>query len=109
MDPLLRVTNGAHWFWSRRPQFTFHESAAHLVLALCVLLSLAIVVVAWPGTSVPKRFAEMFILLLELADEVHLIVQRLRFFRWRREYELSIDRLIRTIHPGYKGGSTIEC
>jgi hypothetical protein len=113
----------AHWFWSRRPKLTFHESlgilgmqpaphsaigfaefrdsgAAVLVVGLCVLVSAAIALVAWPGTSIPERVAEMIILLLELAVEIYLIVQRLRFVRWRREYERSIDRLIRTIYPG---------
>ena len=50
----------------------------------------------------------MLILLLELAVGIYLIVQRIRFVRWRHEYELSIDRLIRTIHPGSEGGSAIE-
>ena len=79
-----------------------------LVVALCVLLSSALAFVAWPGTSMPERVAEMIILLLELAVGIYLIVQRSRFVRWRREYELSIDRLIRTIHPGCEGGSAIE-
>lgn len=90
----------AHWFWSRRPQLTFHESAALLVWASCVLFSSVIVVIAWPGGSMPERFAESTILLFELAIANYLAVQRLRFFRWRREYELSIDRLIRSIHLG---------
>ena len=99
----------AHWFWSRRPKLRFYESAGLLLLGLCALVSLTIVVVAWPGTSMQNRFAEISILLLELPVEIYLIVRRLRSFRWRREYELSIDRLIRTIHPGYDGGSAIEC
>jgi hypothetical protein len=113
----------AHWFWSRRPKLTFHESvcifgmqpapyaaigfaecrdsgAALAVMGLCVLPSAAIVaVVALSGTSIPERVAEIIILLLELAVEIYLIVQRLRFVHWRREYERSIDRLIRAIHP----------
>ena len=56
----------------------------------------------------PERVAEMVILLLELAVGIYLIVQRIRFVRWRHEYELSIDRLIRTIHPGCEGGSAFE-
>jgi hypothetical protein len=98
----------AHSFWSRRPKLTFHKSAARPVVGLCVLLSVAIALVAWPGTSIPERVAEMIILLLELAVGICLIVQRIRFVRWRREYERSIDRLIRTIHPGCEGGSAIE-
>jgi len=98
----------AHWFWSRRPKLTFHKSAARPVVGLCVLLSVAIALVAWHGTSIPERVAEMIILLVELAVGICLIVQRIRFVRWRREYERSIDRLIRTIHPGCEGGSAIE-
>ena len=90
----------AHWFWSRRPRFTLQESALLLVMGSCVILSLTIAFAAWPRTSMPKRITELAILLLELAVEIYLIVQRLRFVRWRREYERSIDRLIRTIHPG---------
>ena len=90
----------AHWFWSRRPQLMFHERAPLLVLASCALFSSVIVVIAWPGVSMPERFAEMTILLFELAIANYLAVQRLRFFRWRREYELSIDRLIRSIYLG---------
>jgi hypothetical protein len=90
----------AMWFWLRRPELTFHASAALLVWGLCLLLSVAIALVARPGTSMPERFAEMIILLFVLAVEIYLTVQRIRFFRWRREYELSIDRLIRTIRPG---------
>ena len=97
----------AHWFWSRRPKLRFFESAGLVVLGLCALASLTIVVVAWPGTPMPDRFAQISILLLELPVEIYLILRRLSFFRWRREYELSIDRLIRTIHTGYEGGSAI--
>ena len=71
-------------------------------------LSLAIAFVAWPETSMPKRVAEMIVSLLVLVAAIYLITQRIGFVRWRREYELSIDRLVRTIHPGREGGSTIE-
>ena len=48
----------------------------------------------------PKRAVETVILLLELVVEIYLVVQRLKFLRWRREYERSIDRLIRTHNAG---------
>jgi hypothetical protein len=96
------------WFWFRRPRLALHKGTALIVVALCALLSLTIALVNWPGTSMPKRVAEMVILLLELVVEIYLVVQRLKFLRWRREYERSIDRLIRTIHPGCEGGSAIE-
>jgi hypothetical protein len=98
----------AIWFWCRRPKLIFHDSAAPIIVALCVLVSLFIALANWPGTSMPKRVAETVILLLELVVEIYLVVQRIRFVRWRREYELSIDRLIHTIHPGCEGGSAIE-
>jgi hypothetical protein len=89
----------AHWFWSRRPKLSLHDSTALLVMGLCAIVSLAIAFVAWPGTSITKRNDEMVILLFEVIVEIYLIVQRLKFLRWRADYELSIDRLIRTMHP----------
>ena len=97
----------ALWFWSRRPRLTFHDSVALPVMALCAVLSVAIALVGWSGTSIPDR-TEIITLLLDLALGIYLIVQRIRFVRWRREYELSVDRLFRTIDPGGEGGSAIE-
>jgi hypothetical protein len=90
----------AIWFWCRRPKLIFHDSTAPIIVALCVLVSLFIALVNWPGTLMPKRVAEMVILPLGLVVEIYLVVQRLKFLRWRGEYERSIDRVIRTIQPG---------
>jgi len=98
----------AQWLWSRRPELSLHESTALLGAGLCVTLSLAIAFVAWPETSMPKRVAEMIISLLALVAAIYLIAQRIGFVRCRREYELSIDRLVRTIHPGREGESAVE-
>jgi membrane protein YdbS with pleckstrin-like domain len=87
------------WFWSRRPKLRFHHSAAPILVALCILISLFIAFVNWPGTSMQKHVTEVTIILFEVTVEVYLVRQRLRFVRWRREYEVSIDRLIRTSHP----------
>jgi hypothetical protein len=95
------------WFWSRRRKLSLHKSTALLFTGLCVILSLAIAFVAWPETSMPKRVAEMIISFLALVAAIYLITQRIGFVRWRREYELSIDRLIHTIHSGREGGSTV--
>jgi hypothetical protein len=89
----------AHWFWSRRPKLSLHESTALLVMGLCAIVSLAIAFIAWPGTSITKRIDEVIILLLEAVVEIYLILERLKFVRWRGDYELSVDRLIRTMHP----------
>jgi hypothetical protein len=88
------------WFWLRRPKLMFHDSAALMKVALCIPISLSIALVNWPGTSMAKRVAELIILLFEVAVEMYLIGHRLKFLRWRREYERSIDRLIRTLRPG---------
>jgi hypothetical protein len=97
-----------HWFWSRRPKLPLHETTGLLVAGLCVTLSLAIAFVAWPETSTPERVAEMIISLLALVAAIYLIAHRIGFVRWRREYELSIDRLIHTIHQRHERGSAIE-
>ena len=89
----------AQWLWSRRPKLALYASTALLAAGLCVTLSLAIAIVAWPETSMPKRVSEMIISLLALVAAIYPIAQRIGFVRWRREYELSIDRLIHTIHP----------
>jgi hypothetical protein len=90
----------AMWFWLRRPKMMFPDSVALSIVASCVIVSAVIALVNWPGTSIPKRVTELSILLFEVAFEIYLVVQRIRFVRWRREYELSIDRLIRSIHSG---------
>jgi hypothetical protein len=88
------------WFWLRRPRLMLHESTALIVLALCSLLSVTIAFVDWPVTSMTKRAAELLILLLVgVGVQTYAAVHRFRFLRWRREYELSVDRLIGTIHP----------
>lgn len=88
------------WFWCRRPNLMFRDSAEVMIVTLCVLISLSIALVAWPGTSPPKRIDEVIIVLFELAVAIYATGHRLRFLRWRREYERSIDRLIRRLHPG---------
>jgi hypothetical protein len=55
-----------------------------------------------------KRVYEMIISLLALFAAIYPIAQRIGFVRWRREYELSIDRLMHTIHPRREGGSAIN-
>lgn len=97
----------AQWFWLRRRKLALRQTTAIRVVGLCVTLSLAIAFVAGTETSMLKRFAELTIPLLALAAATYLIAQRIGFVRWRREYELSIDRLIHTIHPRREGGSTV--
>src|ERR1700740_3537888 len=85
------------WFWCRQPKLMFHDSAVLVIVVLCLLMSLSIALVSWPGTSLPKRVGEVIIVLLELAAAIYATGHRLRFLRGRREYERSIDRLIRSL------------
>jgi len=89
----------AIWFWLRQPKLMFHDRATLLVVVLCVLISLSIALLDWSGIPMSKRIAEVTILLVEVAVEIYAIGNRLKFLRWRRDYERSIDRLIRTLHP----------
>jgi hypothetical protein len=89
----------AIWFWLRRPKLRFRESAALMIVALCVLISLSIALLDWPGTSRSERVAEVTIVLFEVAVAIYAVWHRLKSVRWRREYERSIDRLIRNLHP----------
>jgi hypothetical protein len=89
----------AIWFWLRRPKLRFRESAALMIVALCVLISLSIALLDWPGTSRSERVAEVTIVLFEVAVVIYAVWHRLKSVRWRREYERSIDRLIRNLHP----------
>jgi hypothetical protein len=84
----------ANWFWSRRPKVRFHESAGLLIVALCFGISLFIAFSNWSGALIAEAAMVLFSILFEVAVEV----QRLSSVRWRREYEASIDRLIRTSH-----------
>src|SRR5580700_4201240 len=87
----------AIWFWLRRPKLRFRESAALMIVALCVLISLSIALLDWPGTSRSERVAEVTIILFEVAVVIYAVWHRLKSVRWRREYERSIDRLIRNL------------
>ena len=87
------------WFWLRRPRPRLHESTVLIVFALSGLLALTITLVDWPLTSMTKRAGELISLLVGVAFQIYAVGHLCRFHRWRREYELSIDRLIRTIHP----------
>ncbi len=81
-DELARV----NWFWRRRPN----------VCSIVAWISWLIAVMgAWfwvtfPLVGVPILIASIALVLLTIVRSV----------RWRREYELSIDRLIRTSHHG---------
>ena len=90
----------AIWFWCRRPKLMFHDSAALMIVTICVVISLLIALVNWSGTSMHRRVTELIILSCEAAVGIYLVIQRLGFLRWRRDYERSIARVIRSVDPG---------
>jgi hypothetical protein len=72
----------ANWFWSRRPRLL---PAASFIIWLIVALGLPLWLFIVPAIGVP-------LLIIAVATVDTEIV---RSVRWRRQYELSIDRLIR--------------
>jgi hypothetical protein len=89
----------ATWFWSRRPKVVLYESGTALPLSvLCALLCLNIAFARLPLTSISELASEATILFLGLAIAVTAIVDKVRLVRWRREYELSVNRLIQSMY-----------
>ena len=73
----------ADWFWNRRPRF-YRVVSYILWLALMLGLPFWLFIVPWIGLS-------FFIVWVAIAN-----TEIVQFVRWRRQYELSIDRLIHT-------------
>jgi len=72
----------ANWFWRRRPRLL---QATSCIVWLVVALGLPLWLFILPGIGVPLIILAAVIVNTEIARSV----------RWRRQYELSIDRLIR--------------
>ena len=73
----------ANWFWNRRPRLLQTTSC---IVSIIVALGLPLRLFIFPAIGVP---------LLILAAEI-VNTEIVRSARWRRQYELSIDRLSRT-------------
>ena len=84
---LVRAT----WFWSRRPRLL---SVASSILWITVALGLPFWLFRIPSIGVP----------LIIVTAVVINTDLVRSLRWRRQYESSIDRLIRTIAAHDSGG-----
>ena len=84
---LVRAT----WFWSRRPRWLV---AASTILWVSVALGLPFWLFVVPSIGVPLIIVAALIINIELVRSV----------RWRRQYELSIDRLLRTVAAQESGG-----
>jgi hypothetical protein len=84
---LVRAT----WFWSRRPRLL---SVASSILWITVALGLPFWLFRIPSIGVP----------LIIVTAVVISTDLVRSLRWRRQYESSIDRLIRTIAAHDSGG-----
>jgi hypothetical protein len=72
----------ADWFWTRRPRLL---QATSFVVWLVVALGLPLWLFILPGIGVRLIILGAVIVNTEIAQSM----------RWRRQYELSIDRLIR--------------
>jgi hypothetical protein len=72
----------ADWFWSRRPH---RLSAVSWILWFVVALGLPLWLFVFPWIGVPIIVIAVVIATVETVQSA----------RWRRQYELSIDRLIR--------------
>lgn len=77
----------ANWFWSRRPRLL---PVAGCIAWLIVALGLPFWLFIVPAIGVPLLIIAAVIVDTEIVQSV----------RWRRQYELSIDRLIRTSTNG---------
>jgi len=84
---LVRAT----WFWSRRPRLL---SVASSILWITVALGLPFWLFRIPSVGVP----------LIIVAAVVVNTDLVRSLRWRRQYESSIDRLIRAIAAHDSGG-----
>jgi hypothetical protein len=84
---LVRAT----WFWSRRPRLL---SVASTMLWVTVALGLPFWLFRIPSIGVP----------LIIVAAVVVNTDLVRSLRWRRQYESSIDRLIRTVAAHDSGG-----
>jgi hypothetical protein len=78
-DELVR----AEWFWNRRPRFL---RATSCVVWLLVALGLPFWLFIIPAIGIP----------LLIISAVAVDTEIVQTVRWRRQYELSIDRLVRT-------------
>jgi hypothetical protein len=79
IDELAR----AEWFWSHRPRLL---PAVNCIVWLIVVLGLPFWLFSFPVIGVP------FLVTAAVAGNAGIV----RSVRWRRQYESSIDRLIRT-------------
>lgn len=84
LDELAR----ADWFWDRRPRLHFTVS---WVIGFLVAFGLPLWLFYLPWIGVP-----LIVMAVIVAN-----TETVRSVRWRRQYELSIDRLTRTTTSGW--------
>jgi hypothetical protein len=82
----------ANWFWRRRPR----------VLSVVACVSWFMAAIGAPFCVI-RPFIGSPVLITSIALVLVTIV---RFVRWRREYELSVDRIIRT---SGNGSAAFDC
>jgi hypothetical protein len=75
----------AAWLWSRRPRLILGSGAlSYVIMVACTTIALLIPVFGF-------FFAGLWIGIWVLA----IAADTIRYVRWRRDYELALDRLLR--------------
>jgi hypothetical protein len=77
----------AEWMWSRKPKQILGEGA----LGYAILVSVALLLLLIPKVGILLTFGWCFTMLGAIARDV------VRSIRWRREYEVSITRIMRAV------------
>ena len=76
----------AEWMWSRKPKLILGEG----VLGYAILVFVALLLLLIPHVGVLLTIAWCFTMLSAIARDI------VRSIRWRREYEVSITRIMRS-------------
>ena len=77
----------AEWMWRRRPRLLLGEG----IFGYCLVIGVGIALLFVPGTGILLDLVWLLINSLFIASDT------VRLNRWRRDYEASLDRLIRTM------------
>jgi hypothetical protein len=79
----------AEWLWRRRPR----EILGRGVVGYVLVIVISILLLLTPPVGIFIEAAWLFTCFILIASDV------VRNVRWRRDYEVSLCRLIRTIRP----------
>jgi hypothetical protein len=84
-DPTERIR--AEWMWRRRPRLILGEG----VFGYCLIVGIGVALLLVPQTGILLDLIWLIISSLLVASDT------VRSNRWRRDYEVALDRLIRSM------------